>query len=281
MTAWFFAAVRMATPLYLAGLGGLFSERSGKANIALEGFMLSGAFACVMGCVLFRSPWIGLMAGGLGGLLLAALHCTAVIRFKVNALLSGVVMNLLAAASTDFLFLTAGDLGGDRLSVSSTKTIHALSLLCLILAASSHFFFSRTVHGLRWRTVGQSPAGARSLGIGAASYQSLGILVSGFLSGLAGSFLALQAGQFVRGMSAGRGFLALAALILSNWRPLRLVAVCFTLGGLSALSMRVEVLSLPSQLLEAVPYLITLLVMAGLALKSEPPAGLSEEEDMA
>jgi len=280
MIAMVLAAVRMATPLYLAGLGGLFSERSGKANIALEGMMLSGAFACAVGTSHFHSPWIGLLAGGLGGLVLAGVHLAATVCFGVNALLSGVVMNLLAAAATDFLFLSAADLPAARLSLSSTSPIRSLSLSCLVLAGLSHLFFRKTVLGLRWRAVGQSPSGARALGLSPRVYQSLGILASGLLAGLAGSFLALQAGQFVRGMSAGRGFVALAALILSNWRPLRLVAVCLILGGLSALSMRVDFLSLPSQLLEAAPYLITLLVMAGLALKSEPPSGLSEEEDL-
>jgi len=273
------AVVRLATPLGLAGLGGLFSERAGKANIALEGMMLIGAFTCATVAAVSGSPWLGMLAAALAGLCTALVHLVAVIGFRVHALLSGIVVNLLAAAVTDFLYLITLDHIQDWSLAGSLGASHFLSLLFLALALLSHVFLFRTVIGLRWRAVGQSSSGARSLGVWPRRYQAAGILLSGILAGLGGSYLALQAGGFVLGMSAGRGFLALAALILANWRPWRLIVVCMILGGLSVIPMRMDGFHVPSQLLDAMPYLVALLVMAGLALKSEPPAGLLKEEE--
>ena len=289
-----FAAFRIATPLCLAGLGGLCSERSGKANIALEGMMLSGAFAAAA-CLAFRgSAWMGVWAGVVGGLILASLHALSVVGLGVNALLSGVVMNLLAAGVTDFLYFSklneaysAGISSGLEFPKLPGWQLPGLSWiwpdlpplsLPVYLAAGlvllSHLFFYRTTWGLRWRAVGESIEAARSCGIRTRAYQVAGILMSGALAGLAGAYLAFHSGQFVRGMSAGRGFVALAAIITGNWKPLPMAAVCLFLAGIESLQMNLS-LHLPFQLLQASPYLITLLVLAGLASKSKPPAGLS------
>lgn len=269
------SSLRLATPLCLAGLGGLFSERSGKANIALEGMMLVGAFASASAMSLSGSPLLGLGAGIMAGLLLASIHAGCVVGLKVNALLSGMVMNLLAVGVTDYLYFTLLNSAYERKAMGASGG-SSLVILSGILVILSQVFFHRTKIGLRWRAVGESPAVSRSYGIRVWIYQVSGILLSGILCGLAGAYLVLQVGQFVRGMSAGRGFIALAALITGGWRPLRVAGVCLFFGLLDASQTYLD-LPLPTQLLQSSPYWITLILLAFWAGRSKPPAGLSSE----
>jgi ABC-type uncharacterized transport system permease subunit len=293
----FGTAIRQATPLILAALGGLLSERVGVVNIGLEGKILMGAFAAALGTLLSGSLWVGLAAAVLVGLALALIHAVATQEWRTDHIVSGVAINLLALGLSTYLFrqlivpreeagessvvptFGAVSLGGlenlPLLKDQSWLTLFALGLPFVLL-----MLLTRTRWGLRVYAVGNDSQKARMMGVPVKRMRYLGVLLSGALAGLAGAFLVLAAtGQFRENMSAGRGFIALAALIFGRWHPLGAAGAALGFGFFEALQMRLQGqpvfgVQLPTDLLLMLPYLLTVIALMGLLGKMKPPSDL-------
>jgi len=290
-------AIRQATPLILAALGGLLSERVGVVNIGLEGKILMGAFAAALGTLLSGSLWVGLAAAVLVGLALALIHAVATQEWRTDHIVSGVAINLLALGLSTYLFrqlivpreeagessvvptFGAVSLGGlenlPLLKDQSWLTLFALALPFVLL-----MLLTRTRWGLRVYAVGNDSQKARMMGVPVKRMRYLGVLLSGALAGLAGAFLVLAAtGQFRENMSAGRGFIALAALIFGRWHPLGAAGAALGFGFFEALQMRLQGqpvfgVQLPTDLLLMLPYLLTVIALMGLLGRMKPPSDL-------
>ena len=288
------SSIRLATPLVLAALGGLFSERSGVINIALEGKMLAGAFTAAavtyaadtrlgMGAA---SPWVGLAAAMLAGLFIAAIYATSCIKFKANQVVSGAAINILMLGIPGFLsgalFLSSGStpqIPKDHLLPQSPIVI-AIAILALV--AVIWYVLYKPPFGLRLRSVGENPEAADAAGVSVTNIRYSGVLIAGVLAGLGGAYLSIgQSSLFTRNMTAGRGFIALAALIFGKWRPVPTLLACLLFGFTEAFSIHMRgVLNLPSgedipvQFVEMVPYVLTIIVLAGFIGSSRPPRAL-------
>jgi len=288
------STIRLATPLVLAALGGLFSERSGVINIALEGKMLAGAFtaAAVTYAADARfgmgnaSPWVGLLAGMIAGLFIAAIYAVSCIRFKADQVVSGAAINILMLGIPGFLsgafFLSSGStpqIPKDHLLPQSPVVI-AVTVIALVIAI--WYVVYKTPFGLRLRSVGENPEAADAAGVSVAKIRYSGVLLAGVLAGLGGAYLSIgQSSLFTRNMTAGRGFIALAALIFGKWRPVQTLLACLLFGFTEAVSIQMQgVFKLPSgddipvQFIQMVPYVLTIVVLAGFIGSSRPPRAL-------
>jgi general nucleoside transport system permease protein len=286
------STIRLATPLVLAALGGLFSERSGVVNIALEGKMLAGAFTAA--AVTYAagekwhigglSPWVGLMAGMLAGLVIAAIYAVACIRFKADQVVSGAAINILMFGIPGFLsgalFLSSG-------STPQLRKEHLLPwapilIAFFVLVPLSWYVLYRTPFGLRIRAVGEKPEAADAAGVSVRNMRYSGVLLAGLLAGMGGAYLSIgQSSLFTRNMTAGRGFIALAALIFGKWRPVQTMLACLLFAFTEAVSYVMQgVVKLPSgedipvQFIQMVPYVLTIVVLAGFIGHSRPPKAL-------
>jgi simple sugar transport system permease protein len=288
------STIRLATPLVLAALGGLFSERSGVINIALEGKMLAGAFTAAavtyaadhtmhLGNV---SPWVGLLGGVLAGLFIAVIYAVSCIKFKADQVVSGAAINILMIGIPGFLsgafFLSSGStpqLPKDHLLPQSPVII---ALAVLILVGLTWYVLYNTPFGLRLRAVGENPEAADAAGVSVSGMRYSGVLLAGILAGLGGAYLSIgQSSLFTRNMTAGRGFIALAALIFGKWRPVQTLLACLLFGFTEAVSIQMQgVFKLPSgedipvQFIQMVPYVLTIVVLAGFIGSSRPPRAL-------
>ena len=277
------STLRLATPLVLAALGGLFSERAGVINIALEGIMLAGAFAAAAMTYATGSPWVGLMSGIAAGLLIAAIHAVACIRYRADQVVSGTAINILMFGVPGFLS------GALFLSSGSTPQLpkeqlipNAPMVLAALLVPLTWYVLYRTPFGLRLRSVGENPAAADAAGVSVASIRYAGVLLSGVLAGIGGAYLSIgQSSLFTRNMTSGRGFIALAALIFGKWRPVQTMLACLLFGFTEAVSIQMQgVVKLPSgedipvQFIQMVPYVLTIVVLAGFIGQSRPPRAL-------
>jgi ABC-type uncharacterized transport system permease subunit len=298
--------IRLATPLLLACLAGLFSERAGVFDIGLEGKMLIAAFFSAAIAAITGSVWIGLLAGIAASLVLAGIHGLASITFRGNQLISGVALNLLASGITVLIAQdwfhqggrTPSLIGGGRftpITLPGAETLAPIPLIGPLYAEviSGHtllvyaafacvpltwWVLFRTRFGLRLRAVGENPAAVDTAGISVRRLRFAAVLICGVLCGIAGAYMAtaLQAG-FVREMTAGRGYIALAALIFAKWRPWYALSACLLFGLLQALSLRPDVVNtllhvkIPVQLLDAMPYILTVVILAGFVGKAIPP----------
>jgi simple sugar transport system permease protein len=298
------STVRLATPLILAALGGLFSERSGIINIALEGKMLAGAFTAAavtyaadsklhLGAA---SPWIGLLAGMSAGILIAAIYAIVCIRYKADQVVSGTAINILMFGLPAFLsgaiFLSSGStpqIPRDRLI---PFTPFVIALLLLLLTGICWYVLYRTPFGLRLRSVGENPEAADAAGVSVSRIRYSGVLIAGALAGIGGAYLSIgQSSLFTRNMTSGRGFIALAALIFGKWRPVQTLLACLLFGFTEAVSIQMQgAIKLPAffatllrqtpgddipiQFIQMVPYLLTIIVLAGFIGSSRPPRAL-------
>jgi simple sugar transport system permease protein len=283
----------LATPLVLAALGGLFSERSGVINIALEGKMLAGAFTAAavtyaadvrfgMGTA---SPWVGLLAGMFAGVLIAAIYAISCIKFKADQVVSGAAINILMLGIPGFLsgalFLSSGStpqLPKDHLLPQSSLII-AVTIGVLVLAI--WYVIYKTPFGLRLRSVGEKPEAADAAGVSVSQMRYWGVLLAGILAGIGGAYLSIgQSSLFTRNMTAGRGFIALAALIFGKWRPVQTLLACFLFGFTEAVSIQMQGAvklggeDIPVQFIQMVPYVLTIVVLAGFIGSSRPPRAL-------
>ena len=300
------STVRLATPLLLACLAGLFSERAGIFDIGLEGKMLAAAFFSAAFAAITGSVWLGLAAGITASLLLSGLHGLASITFRGNQLISGVAINFLAAGLTVLIaqdwFRKGGRtpslVGGARfepITLPFAETLkdvpvvgplyhelisgHSILVYIAFLAVPlTWWVLSRTRFGLRLRAVGENPAAVDTAGVSVIGLRYAAVAICGILCGIAGAYLstALQAG-FVKEMSAGRGFIALAALIFAKWRPWHALYATLLFGLFGALETRPDVIQnligmkVQGQLLSALPYIMTVIILAGFVGKAVPP----------
>jgi simple sugar transport system permease protein len=269
----------LAAPLVLAALGGYTSERSGVINIGLEGMMLGAACASAAFGFAFGAP-AGLAAALLVATALSLLHWLATQHYRIDHVISGIAINALAAGGTGFAwekFSDDRDLSGKAPSVP----MPLLLALTLVLPPLIALFVARTRGGLRLVAVGSDPDKARMAGVEPLNVRLIALIATGILTGLAGASLVADTGIFTENMTAGRGYIALAALILAGWRPVPALAACLAFGFLSALRLQLEGtrplgLELPSQVWAMLPYLATIVAMAGFLGRSRTPAGLGK-----
>jgi ABC-type uncharacterized transport system permease subunit len=288
----FAAALRMATPLVFASIGGMFSERAGIVNIALEGMMLTGAFSGVLATFATGNPWIGVLASVLAGGLLGYLHAILTVKFAGNQIVSGTGINLLALGATAYLCQAVwGSRGAsqsvqglDAISIPLVKDIPFLGeiignqtplvYMSILVVILSYILLFKTSGGLRIRAVGEHPAAADTSGVDVHGTKYLCVVLSGMLAGLGGAFLSLgHLNLFVLGMTGGRGFIALAAMIIGGWTPFGALGASFLFGFADALQIRLQSVGiLPSQIVLTLPYILTIVVVAIFARKRSPPS---------
>ena len=299
------SSVRLATPLIFAALAGLFSERAGIFDIGLEGKMLASAFLAAAVASTSGSVWTGLLAGTFASLLFSSIHGVASITFRGNQLISGVAINFLAAGLTVLIAQDWFSQGGRTPSLSGAARFNPIDLplaetlkdipifgpiyyelisghtilvyVSILLIPASWWILFRTTFGLRLRAVGENPAALDTAGVSVTQTRYMAIIICGLLCGLSGAYLStgLSAG-FVKDMSAGRGYIALAALIFAKWRPWYVLMACLLFGFLEAISNRyqnIELLDfvLPVQFMQALPYILTVIILAGFVGKAIPP----------
>ena len=271
------STLRMATPLGFAALGGIYSERSGVINLALEGMMLIGAFGYVVGTQASGSTGVGLLVGIGFGFGLSLLHAVATITFQAEQIVTGIAINILALGITEFVLPTPEQVGGLPLwKLPFIGTYNFLVYLLPVLMVVSHIVLFKTSWGLRLRAAGESTEALTAMSLSRAKWQYLGVLLSGVFAAVGGCFLSSEVHYFTKGMTAGRGYLALAAVIFGNWKPLSGVAACCLFGFATALELASR-WDIPVQLLHSLPYLLTMVVLAGFVGKSRPPASLGKK----
>jgi ABC-type uncharacterized transport system permease subunit len=280
--------IRITVPYALASLGGVYSERGGVTNIALEGIMLNGAFGATVGTYYTGNPLIGVICGITFGLLTALIHAIVSINVKADQIISGIAINLFAVGITKFVLeiLFHSSSNSDRIVglphwklpfIESSPDIarlfgNPLVLLTVFIVIASHFIIFKTRFGLRLRAVGENPEAADTVGISVPLYRYYGVMISGVLAGLSGAWLAFDQHSFTDGMSAGRGFIALAAMIVGKWNPLGAAAACLLFGFAESLEIQLQGAGLPTQFIQMIPYVATIVVLAGFIGKSVAPA---------
>ena len=301
------ATVRLTTPLLLACLAGLYSERSGVFDIGLEGKMLAGAFGAATVSVLTGSVWLGLLAGIAVSMLMALLHAVASITLKGNQIISGVAINFLAQGLTAVLGLAWFHQGGrtpplpeggrftpviwpyaDQIrSVPIIGPLYSVLLsgqniivyAAFLAVPITYWVLYRTRFGLRLRAVGENPKAVDTAGISVTLLRYRALMITGFLCGIAGAYFSIAQGNgCINNMTAGKGFIALAALIFAKWRPVPAMFACLLFGFLDALQIRLQGATLigtswqiPVQFIQALPYILTCILLAGFIGKAIGP----------
>lgn len=281
------AAVRISVPYALASLGSCFSERGGVICIALEGILLNSALGYTLGAFASQNAYVGLLAALLAGVATAWLHAEVTVRFRADQITSGLGINLLAAGLTRFVLvrvfhsssnsprvpgfsdLPLGPLA--HLPVLGSLLVSPLFLLTLALLPFAHALLFRSRFGLRLRAVGERPEAAATLGLSVANLRMRGVLLCGAFAALGGAWLASEQHSFTDGMTGGRGYIALAAMIVGKWNPLGAAAACLLFGGAEALQILLQGSSFPSEWLQALPYVVTMLVLAGFIGRAVAP----------
>ena len=299
-----FSTIRLSTPLVLAALGGLYSERSGVINIALEGLLLAGAFTAASVTYYAHSPWVGLVAAILAGALVAYIIALACIRFKADQVVTGTGINILfiglPAVLSGALFLSSGStpqipkenllpvlyrfLPSFMPQWRIFTDVSVISLLALVVVLVTRYVLYRTPFGLRLRAVGENPEAADAAGVGVNRMRYIGVILSGALAGIGGAYLSIgQSSLFTRNMAAGRGFIALAALIFGKWRPVQTMLACLLFGLADALTIQMQGVvklpwnpaeDIPVQFIQMIPYVVTIVVLAGFIGQSRAPRAL-------
>jgi simple sugar transport system permease protein len=276
------ATIRMTAPLLFAAMGGLISERSGIMNIALEGFMLIGAFTAVVGTYYTDSAWIGLLCGMAAGGAGAAIHAFWTVTLKADQIVTGAALTLLGAGIPAFLIKRIFDQTGGTPSVERLPSLgghmNILAPIAFILVPLVHYFLLHTKPGLRMMSAGENPKAAESVGIPVSLYRYSAVIMSGVLAGTAGAYLSIgDLSQFTIGMTQGRGYIALAAVIFGNWTPFGAAGAALLFGFAQAFNLQAQAQGLFSKdLLSALPYLITLIALTGVVRNLRAPAGLGK-----
>jgi ABC-type uncharacterized transport system permease subunit len=301
-----FSTIRLATPLVWASIGGLYAERSGVVNIALEGLMLAGAFTAAAVTFYAHSPWIGLGAASMAGAFVAFVLAVVCIRFNANEVVAGTGINILflglPAVLSGALFLSSGSTPQlpraellptiSQLIPSAPQwriltDVSAISWLAIVLVGCTWYVLYRTPFGLRLRSVGENPEAADAAGISVHRIRYAGVVLSGVLAAIGGAYLSTgQSSLFTRNMTAGRGFIALAALIFGKWRPMQTMLACVLFGFADAVTIQMQgVVKMPSgedvpvQFIQMIPYLVTIVVLAGFIGQSRAPGALGVPYD--
>ena len=286
--------LRYATPLIFGAMGGILSERSGVINIGLEGMMLIGAFFGIFGSDLLGSWFLGVVVGVAAGALIGLVHAFVSIQLRADQVVSGTGINFLAIGITGYIFIYHYGDQGTPSDISRAPNVtlplvedipfigeaigqmNVLTWAALLLVPILSVYLFRTRGGLRLRSVGEKPRAADSLGLPVLRTRYLAVTASGALAALGGVFLSIGLlGSFNEQMTAGRGFIALAAVIFGNWRPWGALAGALLFGFSSALAQRLPAFSESTAVLfQALPYVLTLVVVAGVIGRSRPPAAI-------
>jgi simple sugar transport system permease protein len=275
--------LRITVPYALAALGGALSERAGIINIALEGTLLAGAFGAAVGSFYTGSAVIGLIFGVLAGMTLQLLHALATVRQRADQIVSGLAANLLALGATRFFLKLLFDSTANSPRITAWSSAAPLLAITGLLAFAVHALMHWTRFGLRLRACGENPEAAASLGVPVTSVRMVAVVLAGALAGLGGVWLAFDQHKFVDNMSGGRGYVALAAMIFGKWRPLPAVAACLLFGfaETAQIGLQASKLGLPNQLVQMLPYVLTIVALAGGVGRAKAPAALGrpyEEE---
>jgi general nucleoside transport system permease protein len=288
-----------ATPLTLGAMAGILCERAGIFNIAIEGMMLTGAFAAVAFASIFGSLWMGLLLASFVGALMAALHAVLSIKYKVDQIISGTVINILAAGATRFLNLRLlepaglsdpGSFGLVSIPVLSEIPIvgpiffqnqPTVWIMLILLGVVQYVLFS-TPWGLRMRACGEHPRAADTVGVNVIRTRYISVILSGLIAGIGGAYFSLGVvGTFEDGMTRGQGFVALAAMIFGNWNPIGAFLAALLFGLANALQVKVQIIQpvlpfmtqpIPPEFLQMTPYILTIIVVAGVVGRARPPA---------
>lgn len=305
------ATLRVAAPLILCGMAGIFSERSGIIDISLEGKMLAAAFAAGAVASVSGSAWLGLGAAVVTSIALALLHGFACITHRGNQVISGLAINILASALSVTIGIALFHQGGQTPSLAQSERFRPIHLpfadtladvpvigsvyseilsghnilvyLALAAVPLVTWLLYKTRFGLRIRAVGEAPEAVDSAGISVYALRYKAVIVAGILCGLAGAYLSIaHGGGFVRDMSAGKGYIALAAVIFGKWRPVPTLMACLLFGFLEAATARLQGIELPIigeapvELMLAAPYVLTVVLLAGFIGKATPPRDIGE-----
>lgn len=290
--AFLFSAITAATPLLFAAMGGLFSERSGVINIALEGLMLAGAFTAAVVTFQTGNPYLGLLCGIGAGAFTALIYAVAVIHFEADQVVAGMAINFLMLGLPALISGVIYDSTGSTPQIDQANKIPILfgglsylSVLVLIVVPAAWYVLYKTPFGLRLRAVGENPEAADAAGVNVNQLRYTAVLISGVLAAIGGAFLSTgQSSLFTRGMSAGRGFIALAALILAKWKPIPVLFACLFFGFTEAITIQIQGASwakvgdepIPVQFIEMIPYVLTIIVLAGFIGLSRAPKALGK-----
>jgi ABC-type uncharacterized transport system permease subunit len=278
------SAIRAFVPLYLATLGGVFNERSGIVNIGIDGMMIFGTWFGAWGA-LHWGPVAGLLLAIAAGVAAAALHALATVTFRVDHIVSGVAINILALGLPRFLSIVAYGQGTQSPQVRQLPKIDLPGLgeqsilvpLTILLGAAAWYVLNRTVFGLRLRSAGENPRAAESLGVRVRGMRWAGVLISGGFAGLAGGYLSIElVGLYREGMNQGRGFIALAALILGNWSPIGAALSCLLFAWTEALTVFLRVSWINNAFIQSLPYIVTLIVLALFFRRVRPPRAVGQ-----
>ena len=293
--------VRISIPYQLSALGGVFSERGGVINIALEGLLLIGAFSYIVGNWYAMkwfsgssyenlSPLIGLLSGIISSALIGLILSIICITFKADQIITGIAINLFALGFTKFtneiIFHSPSNsevvlpfpapiiFKGEQIGIFNTL-FHPIILFTFIIVLISYPLFFNTRFGLRLRAVGENPSSADSAGISVSLYRYSGVIIGSILAGIGGAWLSLDQCRFSANMSAGRGFIALAAIIVGKWHPIGAAGACLLFGLAESCQLFLQaggIKFLPNQIVQMFPYILTLLVLAGFIGRAVPPA---------
>jgi simple sugar transport system permease protein len=283
--------IRIAIPYLFAAAGGVVAERAGVISLTLEGFMLSGAFAATLGSFYSGSAWVGVLTGIAAGLLFGLLHAVASIRFRADQVVSGIAINLMVIGLTRFFLHLAFDSSSNSPRVAGLTTQvsgenlfwglmqNPLIWTGLLIIPVVAWVVYRTPFGLRVRAVGEHPEAAETLGVRVPRVRYVAVALSGVLASLGGVYLALDQHQFTDGMTAGRGFIALAAIIFGRWDPARAGLACLLFAAAETLQIQLQVASaIPSQFIQMIPYVLTIVALAGVVGRAVPPASLGKAQ---
>jgi simple sugar transport system permease protein len=269
-------------PLIFASTGGFFSERAGVINIGLEGMMLFGAFSGAIISVSTHNPWLGVLGAGVVGGMVGYLHAVATVSLRANQIISGVAINMLGVGGT--VFLSQVFMGGERsFSLGPADRLPVwgafipLVYLSFVVVGLAYLFSYFTVPGLRLRAVGEHPRAADTQGINVNRTRMLAVITSGVCAGLGGAYLPFFSGSFAKNMTSGQGFIALAALIFGKWNPLGAMGASLLFGFADALQESLQGRGgLPPQVFQVIPYVLTVVALAGVIGRSIPPAAIGK-----
>lgn len=283
--------IRITIPYLFAASGGVLAERAGIVSLALEGFMLTGAFAAALGSWMTGSPWLGVLCGIAAGALFGLVHAVATIRYRADQVVAGIAINLLVIGLTRLGLQLAFDSSsnsprvegfaaetgsGGLLFATLQNPIVVAGVIAIPLLT---WVMYRTPFGLRVRAVGEHPKAAETLGVRVPGVRYAAVTLSGVLAALGGVYLALDQHQFTDNMTAGRGFIALAAVIFGRWDPARSGLACILFAAAETLQIALQgTQALPSQFVQMIPYVLTIVALAGLVGRSVPPAALGRAE---
>lgn len=276
------------TPYYLGASGANFSERGGVINIAIEGFMISGAFCFALFSITFDNSILALFLALVINLLLASFYSLFALKLKLNQILIGVGFNMLIMGLAKFFMMLIFQSSSNTARFNELPRFEFLKIIpvagkvlsdfiilfTILLVFLSNFVLYKTKFGLRLRACGENPEAAESSGVNVHLYKFYGILLSGFLSGLGGIWLASTQNSYSDGMIAGRGYIAIAAMIIGKWKPVNIFFVCLLFSFFEALEISLQIVNtgFPTQFIQMLPYAITILVLIGFIGKTKPPA---------